>query len=120
MKLKRPPENISQEIILNLNRVDNAIYHHFLEKFDANVERFGYQNMQHEIQDLKNGEDQFSKYCDSVFENYYHSIFTMEKFSAMSKQEIYCQIAFDKFEHYYLTDLMKKQQSTQNKKRIKT
>ena len=89
-----------------------------MEKFDANVERFGYQNMQHEIQDLKNSEDQFSKYCDSVLENYNHSYLTMEKItdaSAMRKQEIYCLIAFDKFKHNYLTDWLRKRQSTYNK-----
>ena len=92
MKLKIPPQNISQETILNLNRVDNAIYHHFLAKFDANVKRFGYQNMQHEIQDLKYSEDQFSKDCDSVSSQL--SI-KKENISAMNKQEMNCWIAFD-------------------------
>ena len=63
-----------------------------MAKFDANVERFGYQNMQHEIKDLKYSEDQFSKDCDSVSSR---PNIKKANISAMSKQEMNCWIAFD-------------------------
>ena len=63
-----------------------------MAKLDANVERFGYQNMQHEIQDLKYSSDQFSKDCDSLSSQL--SI-KNQNISAMSKQEMNCWIAFD-------------------------
>jgi Galactose-3-O-sulfotransferase len=110
-KPENPPQNISRETILNLNRVDNAIYHHFLAKFEANVERFGYQNMQHEIQDLKYSEDQFSKDCDSL-----SSQLSIKQWniSAMGKQEMNCWVASGG-RSYITAEWVKKQQSTYNK-----
>ena len=96
---------------MKLNKVDNAIYHHFLAKLDANVKRFGYQNMQHEIQDLKYSEDQFSKDCHSVSTR--RSI-KKKSISAMSKQEMNCGIASGEIRTMDLNDWLRKRQSTQS------
>jgi hypothetical protein len=77
-------------------------------KLDANVERFGYENMQQEIQELKYNEDQFSKDCDSVSS---HLSIKKDNISAMNKQEMICWIASDKPEHY-LTDWLRKRQTS--------
>ena len=86
---------------MNLNRVDNAIYHHFLAKFDANVKRFGYQNMQHEIQDLKYIEDQFSKDCASLSLQF---ISKMSNISVISEQKMICLIAKGQIEDEWLRE----------------
>ena len=94
---------------MNLNRVDNAIYQHFLEKFDANVKRFGYQNMQHEIQDLKYSEDQYSKDCDSLNLQFVSNI---SEISTMSGQEMDCSFATGKIAGYLMNEWLIKRQST--------
>ena len=106
VQYKNNVDQIGQNRIKELNRADQKLYEHFLQKFNHAVNRFGKQRMQGEVNRLKQKTRFYYRYC--VGEAVTGNNSQIVRFVNMKKYNPMCKFLTNS--ELVLTNLIRKEQ----------